>query len=173
MDATDPLLPQPWGDITIPPGLSGTAVEEWLATQVSDHFNLNALVWQARDAEGRLAPPPAEHVLDHLARSNDLVEEERSNTTIGANTVTVQSDLPECDLCGDPARYDARLASGGHTVNAFACPSCYTEHGSGTLGASGDVYIMLDSEVPSDVRRICNEIREGQDKPPLFLGHRA
>lgn len=41
-------------------------------------------------------------------------------------------------------------------------------HGSGTLGATGDVYLMLWNEVPPDVRTVCDELTASLGRPSLW-----
>jgi hypothetical protein len=110
----------------------------------------------ARENASRdLAPPPPEHVLDHLARAYDLVPEDEQLVRPTANTVYVRSDSPDCDFCAtEGARYDAR--NGG--AARFACCPCYQEEGAGLLDASGDCYLMLHGEVPYEVRAICEAL---------------
>jgi hypothetical protein len=170
MDADHPLLTPTPGILEPPADLQGEELQRWIFEAAVDHMNIHAMVWPARDSAGQLVPPPPEHVLDHLARANDLADEDDINRTSGAGTVAVLTPLPQCDLCEHyEARYDARLETGaGRPVPAFVCPDCYARDGSGSLGASGDVYLMMDSEVPPEVRAICNEIRARSGKKPLF-----
>jgi hypothetical protein len=165
----DPIISQPDDYFVVPEGLTAAQRAEWLVSAAYDYVNLHSMVWPATDADGRLVPPPSPHVLDHLARAEELVDEERSNTTLAANTVSVVGRLPNCDGCGGAARYDALIDVTGRRAGAFLCGPCYQTSGSGQLG-QGDVYLMLKTEVPDDVKQVCNQIRAGQGKAPLFGG---
>lgn len=132
-----------------------------------DHMNLGAMVWPARGPDGVLRPPPDEHVLDHLARSNELVDEVRALSTLSAGTVAVVVDLPSCDVCGWVARYDATVEVSGGTGGAYLCRDCYNERGSGSLGASGDVYLMRLDEVSDWVRDRYDAVARSRGKSPL------
>jgi hypothetical protein len=134
----DPLLPQPPDELKVPPHLTGEDRRRWLFEAALDHMNMGAMVWPARDREGDLQPPPDEHVLDHLARCNELVDEVRALSTLSAGTVAVVVDLPSCD-----------------------------ERGSGSLGASGDVYLMRLDEVSDWVRDRYDAVARLRGKPPL------
>jgi len=169
VDATDPLIPPPSEHGWFRSPGSGDDPLEAVAEAISDYVNFNALVWPARDASGQLKPPPVEHVLDRLARSEDLVPEEQALTRPAAGTVAVIGRLPDCDLCGHPARYDGQLTVNGTKAAAFACPTCYDEYGSGALGATGDVYLMTWTEVPSEVRRVCDELTAQLGRPSLWV----
>lgn len=83
-------------------------------------------------------------------------------------TVAVVTELPECDFCYQPGRYDAVITVGDQHGGANLCGDHYREKGSGTLGATGDTYLMRHSEVPESVQSTCNEIRAAQGKGPLF-----
>jgi len=164
----DPLLRLPGERIAVPPGLSGDELLEAVFTQALDHVNLHAMAWPAADARGNLVPPPDAHVLHELAHANDLADEEDLLVNPRLGTVGVVTELPECDFCYLLARYDAVITVGDQRGGASLCGEHYREKGSGTLGASGDAYLMLDSEVSDSVRATCNEIRAAQSKDPLF-----
>lgn len=169
MDAHDPLLPAPddVGWIRRPePGQDplDAAIEG-----VFDYINFNAVAWPVWDESGRLVTPPPEHVLDALARSYELAPEQEILTRPGAHTVSVVMTLPVCDLCQDTeARFDGQLDVGGSSAGAFFCSSCYAARGLGTLGATGDVYLMTYGEVPEDVRAICDEITARQGRESIW-----
>jgi hypothetical protein len=79
--------------------------------------------------------------------------------------VFVASELPDCDFCAaDGGRYDAKIDG----VSGLACSLCYDAEGSGSLGASGDGYLMLAMEVPEGVREICDELRRRQGKSGIW-----
>lgn len=164
----DPLLRLPAGQIAVPPGLSDDERLQGVFTQALDHVNLHAMAWPAADADGELVPPPDAHVLHELAHANGLAEEEDLLVNPRLGTVGVVTEQPECDFCDIPARYDAVITVGERRGGAYLCDQHYREKGSGTLGASGDGYLMLHSEVAESVRSTCNEIRAAQGKAPLF-----
>lgn len=169
VDASDPLIPPPdAGWLAVPAIAPHQDPERALAEAVFDYFNFNALAWPARDASGALVPPPDEHVLDRLARAEELVSEEQTQVRPEAGTVTVMSTLHTCDLCFLPARYDAKLTVDEMKVFGFACPDCYGRHGSGTLGASGDTYMMTWDEVSPEVRAVCDELTASLGRPSLW-----
>ena len=167
-DAPDPLLRLPNEQIAIRPGLSGSDRLEAAFTQALDHLNLHAMAWPAADSSGNLQPPPDAHVLHELAHANDLADEEDLLVNSRLGTVGIVAELPECDFCHLPARYDAVITVGDRRGGAYLCGDHYREEGSGTLGATGDAYLVLDSEISESVRSICNEIRAVQGKEPLF-----
>ena len=126
------------------------------------------MAWPARDSEGKLVAPPAEHVLHELAHIYDLVDEERLMSSPKLGDVYVDSELPKCDMCGQDARYDAIVEMNGTKGGAYLCGDHYSEHGSGTLGASGDTYLMLPEEVPDWVRDDCRRLLAEQGREPMF-----
>lgn len=154
--------------MTVSPGLSGDDLLDAVFTQALDHVNLHAMAWRVFDADGNLLPPPDEHVLHELAHANNLADEDELLAASRLGTVGVVAELPECDFCREPARFDAVITVGAQRGGASLCGDHYREKGSGTLGASGDGYLMLDSEVSESVRSICNKIRVAQGKDPLF-----
>lgn len=168
MSIPDPLLRLPDEQITVPPDLEGEDLLNAVFAATVDHINLHAMAWPAKDASGQLAPPPPEHVLHELAHQYELAEEEDLLVNPRLGTVGVVSELPECDVCGIPARYDATIRIGDRTGGANLCSEDYLHRGSASLGASGDAYLMLWSEVPEPVQVTCNEIRAAQGKEPLF-----
>lgn len=167
-DVPDPLLRLPSEQIAVPPGLSGDDLLQAAFTQAVDHVNLHAMTWPAADSSGELVPPPDEHVLHELSHANDLADEDDLLVNPRLGTVGVLTELPECDFCYLPARYDAVIAVGDRRGGASLCSDHYREKGSGSLGASGDAYLMLHYEVSESVRSVCNEIRAAQGKDPLF-----
>lgn len=168
VDANDPLIPPP-DDTAFEPVMPGEDPIEAGARRVSDYFNMAAMAWPARDATGQLVPPPPEHVLDSLARSYDLVEEEQAQVRPAAGTVTVIPQLPVCDFCGGQnARYDGHLKSGDQSIAGMACSDCYGRAGLESLGATGDVYLMTKADVPKEVRAVCDELTARLGRPSLW-----
>jgi hypothetical protein len=170
VDAQDPLIAQPPNEpIPLSPALSNEERIRTLMSAVLDHVNLNAIAWPAMDTRGCLVPPPDEHVLDHLARTNELVDEDRALITLAANTVWVGTELLDCDLCDELARYDSTMpTTSGGEAGAYLCPNCYQEHGSGSLGASGDTYLMVTAEVSEGVRQRCNDLCDSLGRDHMF-----
>lgn len=167
-DAPDPLVRLPEEQIAVPSGLSGDELLKAVFTRAIDHVNLHAMAWPAADAGGNLVPPPDSHVLHDLAHAHDLADEEDLMVNPRLGTVAVIPELPECDFCLLSARYDAVITVGDRRGGASLCDDHYREKGSGTLGASGDAYLMLRSEVSESVQATCNQIRAAQGKDPLF-----
>lgn len=168
MNLPDPLLPLPDEPLDLPEGLAADERLKAAFVSVSDHVNLHAMAWPARDLDGKLVAPPAEHVLHELAHIYELVDEERLMSSPKLGDVYVDSVLPKCDLCGQDARYDAIVEMNGTKGGAYLCDGHYSERGSGTLGASGDTYLMLTAEVPDWVRVDCNRLLAAQGREPLF-----
>lgn len=167
MSTPDPLLRLPDEQIAIPSELEGEDRLYAVFEAVLDYVNLHAMAWPARDS-GQLVPPPPEHVLHELAHQYELADEDDLLVRPRLGTVAIVPELPACDLCGEPARYDVLLRVGDREAGANICSDHYLEWGSGTLGASGDTYLMRSSEVPEEVRATCNEIRAAQGKEPIF-----
>lgn len=169
MSTRDPLLRLPDEQIAIPSDLEGEDRLNAAFEAVLDHVNLHAMAWPAKDVSGQLVSPPLEHVLHELAHQYELADEDDLLVSPRLGTVAIIPELPECDLlCGGPARYDVLLRDGDREAGAYICSDHYLERGSGTLGASGDTYLMRSSEVPEEVRSTCNEIRAAQGMEPIF-----
>lgn len=168
VELPDPLLPFPDATIELPVHLTGEDRLTAAFVAALDHVNLHAMAWPANDAEENLVPPPGEHVLHDLAHSYELVDEERLLVNPRLGDVALVPELPECDLCGREARYDAVIEMNGRRGGANLCGDHYREHGSGTLGASGDAYLMLNPEVPAWVQDACNQLLAAQGREPLF-----
>jgi hypothetical protein len=112
VDPDDPLLTAPaegWLRHPEP----GEDAERVAVEGVMDYLDATAMSWPARSRDGRLVPPPDEHVLDHLARSHDLVDEDEAlSRPAGPYTVECVVELPGCELCeANSARYYGHLAS--------------------------------------------------------------
>lgn len=151
------LLPFPDGKIELPPGLTGDERMHAAFEAALDHLNAHAMAWPARDTEGHLVPPPDSHVAHHLALTYGLGDEEEMLILPSVHTVAVVDELPSCWRCGHEARYDSRVVDvNGRTAGAYVCTADYDLEGSGTLGATGDVYLMLSREVPMNVRTLVN-----------------
>jgi len=169
MNADDPLLPapDPSGWMATPP--AGEDAVEHSVTAAMDYMNFHAIAWPARDSAGRLVAPPDEHVLDQLARTEGLVAEEESLIRPAAGTVAVVAELPICDICDqERARYDGIASVGNKSATAFSCPACYDRYGSGTLGATGDCYLMTLPEVSPAVRAVCDELTKRHGRASLW-----
>jgi hypothetical protein len=166
----DPLLTAPAEGWLRQPE-PGEDAERVAAEGVMDYLDATAMSWPARSRDGRLVPPPDEHVLDHLARSHDLVDEDEALSRPAAPyTVECLVELPGCELCeANGARYYGHLEAGGVRVGVRLCPDCYVDRCSGRLGsATGDLYLMRYAEVPSAVREVCDVITRRQGRPSLW-----
>lgn len=168
MENLDPLLPLPDATLELPKDLPSEERLKAVFIAVRDYINLHAMAWPARNKEGDLLPPPDEHILHELAHRYNLVDEESLLTNPSLGDVGVVSELPDCDYCGREARYDAIVEINGAKGGAYLCGDHYLEHGSGTLGASGDAYLMLESEVPQWVQDVCNQLLSKQGRAPVF-----
>lgn len=167
VELPDPLLPLPDATIELPEHLTGEDRLNAAFAAALDHVNLHAMAWPASDVHGNLAPPPDEHVLHDLAHAYELVDEERLLVNPRLGDVAVVSELPECDFCGRDARYDAVIEINDRRGGANLCGDHYRKYGSGTLGASGDAYLMHHSEVPAWVQDRCNQLLAAQGREPI------
>lgn len=59
-----------------------------------------------------------------------------------AESVEVAS-LPQCNFCGDEARYDAKTTIGPW---AYLCQQCWESHGVGRLGTGFGQRLVLSQE---------------------------
>lgn len=168
MTGPSPLLPLPEKPTELPAGLGAEERLKAAFVCVSDHVSLHAMAWPARDLKGKLVAPPAEHVLHELAHIYELVDEESLMASPKLADVYVTDELPPCNFCSKEARYDALIKVNGLTAGAYLCGDHYSELGSGTLGASGDTYLMLNAEVPEWVRDASNQLLAAQGREPLF-----
>lgn len=91
-----------------------------------------------------------------------MVDEESLLANPSLGDVGAVSELPDCHYCGREARYDAIVEINGAKGGANLCGDRYLEHGSGTLGASGDSYLMLESDVPQWFQK---SLRPGSSAP--------
>jgi len=168
MTSRDPLLPLPETPINLPAQLDGAErFDEAIRVAVSD-ANLIAMAWPAKNSEGELVPPPHDHVLHELVHAHHLVDDEKLLASPRLGDVAFLSELPACFVCNSQARYDARVETRGVQVSGYLCGHHYLQIGSGTLGASGDSYLMLYSEVPLEVQRECNNMLAVQGRDPIF-----
>lgn len=168
MTTPDPLLPLPDEPLNLSASLSPEERLEAVLVAVIDHVNFHAMAWPARDSTGALVAPPAQHVLHELAHAYDLVDEERLMSSPRLNNVYVAEELPNCDFCTSDARYDAMVVAEGTKGGAYMCIDHYSQFGSGTLGASGDTYLMLVGEVPAWVKNDCNQLLATQGRKRIF-----
>lgn len=139
-------------------GSSGDDMEDALSWR-TNIAEANQIVFPAA-IDGKLRPPPPEHVLDHLVRrefegESDGEESLAFDLSPSAGTVVVLGELPECSFCaidgrpGIPARYDAPFP--GSKGWAYFCPGCLLEQEQPAQLGDGKVYLMLRSEVPGEV----------------------
>lgn len=119
---------------------------------VGDVLATRHIVWPAvRD--GRLVPPPDEHVLDALVRRSLIYGESPEWDAVWdlrprASTVIFSDGLTNrCDLCGArPARYDGRIAA-RRDFPAWLCPWCYQRRSTLRLGLAEGQFVMRYSEI--------------------------
>ena len=141
---------------------------------VADAFgyllNVDAIALPAFDETSIATVPPDEHVLDHLARSRDLVGWEIEMSSLGPHTVYVlQGSLPTCDVCGKRARYDTRFTlPKGRTAMGYACEQCLRVSGDHMLGAGHATYLMVEDEVSPQVRAVVDELCGRLGREPIW-----
>lgn len=135
---------------------------------VGDIVNQGHLVWPARQG-GQLAPPPPDHVLDRLIRqelggaSPEIDAEPMLHPEAG--TVALVGALPRCDLCASlgveaPARYDGPASREPGAPWGNMCGTHYEECSTGRLGIGEGQFLMLRSEISSDVLRALDIARD-------------
>lgn len=126
--------------------------------------------------DGRLAPPPASHFLDHLVRRNVLEEEAihacpedfdlLTNDPGTTALVGGEAELPGCDLClladREPrtARYDGPSSRRPKAPWAFMCPDCFALNAPAVLGMGRAQYLFTVDEVPEEMRKAFFRARE-------------
>lgn len=142
------------------------------------HHGLAAYLWEylvpgyagarcrARNRRGKLVPPPNDHVVDNLTRDYELLPEDVTMWSAPVGTVCVVSALPQCDQCGAPARYDC--LGGRWDLACFRCPTCFATAGITHLGNDTATYLMLDDEVPGEVREICDYVTGHLGRPSIW-----
>lgn len=139
-----------------------------VVTWIGDITEQLRIVWPAA-VNGELVPPPLEHVLDRLVRSEIAGEsaEIEAQLTLhpSPGTVAVVYRLPGCDFCSREgadtrARYDGRVEISNRAMGANMCSAHYVQHGSGRLGLGEGQYLMTRDEVPIQVREAHERARE-------------
>lgn len=129
------------------------------ATWVHDIATQMHFVWPAH-VGGTLTPPPWQHVLDRLIRSEVSGHTAEIETELmlhpDTGTVAVLVKLPDCDICkrdglNNPARYDGPTGRQTTALWGNMCPDHYEQHSTGRLGIGEGQYLMLTSEIPSTV----------------------
>lgn len=114
----------------------------------------------ARDEAGDLIVPPEAHILDALVRQRMLINTDEL-WSHGLGTAAVMDELPECDACGDLARYDVISP----LPACWACEDCYRGD---TLGMGKAQRLLTYDEVPADVREICDRLTEAAGRESVF-----
>jgi hypothetical protein len=163
------LMSAPEKMLTVPSGLSPDEKLNAVMRAALDYLDENAWAWPARDDDGRFAPPPDDHVRHHLAVSYDLGEEEEIAILPAMHTVAVVDELRECLHCLRPGRYDAYVVLGDRKTHARLCEQHYERDGSGVLGSTGDVYLMLWDEVPAEVQSDVNAHMVARGREPMVF----
>jgi hypothetical protein len=130
-----------------------------LATEASVPF--------AAIVDGRLRPPPDEHVVDFLVRRelvvelpDDLASELRAASP---GTLAFLAFLPDCDMCARsgqspaPARYDGPANNGPW---GYMCPDCFLLYGTPLLGTGLGQYLMTREDVSDTVAQAVRQALE-------------
>ena len=154
-DQSDWFLKHP--DITIPTAglrdnegrLDPVALAEiafWAADELAPSM-------PAFDDAGNPVQPPDSHILDYLARAWSLTDEyTEQQHPIAASTVCVWSgELPTCNPCKSPARYDAPTLTVHGSVWSYLCVE-HARNEQTTIGAGKGTYLMRKDEVPAAIR---------------------
>lgn len=136
---------------------------------------------------GRLAPPPVAHLLDHLVRQYIVLEEDVLAHDPGAfellmgepgtTAMVLGGQLPDCDICDQysrptrPARYDGPASHRNDSAWAFLCPDCFAICAPPVLGLGRAQYLVTKTEIPAEVRDAFFKAREfwiagGIEPPP-------
>lgn len=124
---------------------------------ISDVLEAQQVVWPAA-FEGRLAVPPAAHVLDSLTRRHLIFGDEPSwdaewQMRPVAGTIALMDSLPDCDVCRRPAsaRYDAPASRRLPAPWANLCPWCYQRRSTTQLGTGHGQFLLRYAEIPPEV----------------------
>lgn len=124
---------------------------------VSDVIATRQIVWPAA-RDGRLVPPPPEHVLDALIRRSFNWGESPEWDAVWtlrpeASTVLFKMDLSsQCDVCRRrPARYDAYTER--RRFAAWMCPWCFQRRSTLRLGIGEGQFVMRYCEISPDIWR--------------------
>ncbi|WP_157210048.1 hypothetical protein [Nocardioides aequoreus] len=168
LSAEDPLIPVPIElDSYVAWAMhEDSTVDVWSVR--SRYFHEFAPRMAGFDSLGTPLIPPDTHVLDHLARVWDLVDEDTAAHRPAAATVACPVEELECDLCESRARYETPVLNRGETVPIYACLDCTRAHGDPVLGPGSSVYLMYEDEIPQRVRKVCDEIRDLQGKNSIW-----
>ena len=114
------------------------------------------------DERGLPIVPPADQIVDHLARAWFDLSEEATMARVTAGTVAVVSALPNCDRCRWLARYETWWTTRSGRVAGSGCAGCVRQHGGDlTLGARHSIYLMSADEVPVEVRAAIDAVEPG------------
>lgn len=123
---------------------------------VGDVLATRQIVWPAA-RDGRLIPPPEDHVVDALVRRSLIYGESPEWDAVWdlrprASTVILADGLSStCDVCrARPARYDGHLAA-RRDFSAWLCPWCYQRRSTLRLGLAEGQFVMRYSEVSAAV----------------------
>lgn len=145
-------------DITLDPALPVNEAVTNLLRELAQ--SLPERVILAHDPSGEPVMPPDAHVLDALVHQHMLVDTD-AFTWPALGTVAVMDELPECDDCGEPARYDQISP----LPACWACEDCFT----GEYLGMGKAQRLLEYEEVSDqVREICDRLTALAGRPSVF-----
>lgn len=128
--------------------------------------------------EGKPAPPPPSHMLDHLVRQYVLIDDqpllhlsdptdlELISAETGTMAMVLGAELPTCDLCRienrspRTARYDGPASRQRNAPWAFLCPDCFVLNAPPVLGLGRAQYLFTKVEIPTEVRDAFFRARE-------------
>ncbi|MEO2106921.1 MAG: hypothetical protein ABGZ36_14900 [Actinomycetota bacterium] len=158
----DGLLPPPASDEVewLRPNFGEMVGEDVLRAAVqwiADVQQVGQVAWPAL-FNGRLAVPPAAHVVDamvrmHLHHGESPEWDAEWDVRPKAGTIIFKDRLPNCDVCGrqSSARYDAPMAAKRPAPWGHLCPWCYLRRSTRELGIGFGQFILLNAEVPGYV----------------------
>lgn len=142
-------------------------------------FSEHGLVVLDRDAfpaivDGKLAPPPPSHLLDHLVRQYVLDEEAilaspEDHELLAEDPGTaayMYEGLPACDLCEQAgrgereARYDGPTSSRRKPVWGYLCPDCFALRAPPLLGEGRAQYLFTKEDLSPELEAAFFRARE-------------
>lgn len=106
------------------------------------------------------------HILDSLAHDYALLPDDLTCATSAMNVCCVRQDLPACEGCGGPGRYD--IWPNAYQSPAMLCETCAQPHNGVELGTGSATYVLTLDEMPLDIRGICDKITTELGRPSLW-----
>lgn len=134
----------------------------------SDLIQLQAVTWPATNSEGQLVAPPDDHVFYELIHAHQLLSADILTSTPRIGNLSIIPQLPTCGFCTENAQYDAFVEIKFAIGRAYLCELHYLRWGSRTLGTDHDIYLMLETEVPTRVQTACNRLLRRQGRGSIF-----